>query len=138
MLRKEVVIISGLFAALFVGNLANPPEPLENEQYIITISNGLVTAMSLLTSFAVFLTAHIYSNISDVKLQEKYKLRAFTYWFLLLMVIFVGVVLGYMLILSGDLVNAYRVFMSSFIIIIFIMADILLVGGDFYLIRYYT
>jgi hypothetical protein len=129
MISKRLVI----WGVVVLGILVNFATPLAlgNADYVPTVANGLLTAISILASMALFLSAHFYQSIENVSARGRYRYIMSSYLLVFLFAIFIAIGLGYRLILTARLVEAYLVFTSCSFFSIGAVFDLLIVSQDF-------
>jgi len=130
---KRIYVWFFLLVLIISGNFIIAPNPLPKPDYVPTIVNGLVTSMSILMAFAFFSVTHFHTTIKDDTERWRYHLLAMLYLLVLFFVLIFGIMIGYRLVLTGELGYAFGCFMTLFIIMCGIIMDMWIVSADFYL-----
>jgi hypothetical protein len=129
MVSKRLTLwLSVIFA--IIANLSTPLV-LGNADYVPTVANGLLTAISILASMTLFLSAHFYESIEDQSARSTYRAIMSIHLLAFLVAILIAIGLGYRLILTEQLVEAYLVFTSCSFFSIGTVFDLLFISEDF-------
>lgn len=130
--RQYLWLYIGILAIfVFSGNITFLPKTFSHPEYIPTIANGLVAAMSILMAFAFFSLSHYHTTIQDKNERWRYHLLAMIYLIILLSVLVLGIVIGYSFILNDALGNAINSLIISVIFIFGIIMDMWIVSDQF-------
>lgn len=130
--RRRIYVWALIITLLVSGNiLVYQPSIEVVTTYIPGMVNGLVSATSILVAIALFTFTHIKSGIEDSERKRKYHLLAILYLLIMLVIFSFGIMIGYSILLRGELEFAWNVFITIFAIIIGIVLDMSIVSGRY-------
>ena len=115
------IIILALSTSVVVLTLF--PDNMKNSQYVPSIASGLIAVMSVLMASALFSLSHYRGTILDKKKRGEYHSLAMIYLMGLLLVMIMGIVIGYALILNGAFGYAIDAFLISISLIFGLIVD---------------